>query len=218
MTEMQMRRILMASLVSLAIHLSGGAIILQFIKTLAVIRPPQPLEFSLVAPEVSRVPPPPVPKPSVSRPRPLPKPVIPVLPPVLEPPKASSEMENKVETEEPPVPELTKPLTDSQNVLEQTREIMQETPPSFDADYLKNPVPEYPFAARRLGLQGTVIVRVLVNPNGRAERVLLEKSSGAQILDDAALRAVERWLFVPARRGNQQISAWVDVPVRFRLN
>lgn len=90
--------------------------------------------------------------------------------------------------------------------------------PIFDADYLNNPVPPYPPAARKLKLQGTVVVRVLVSPLGKAEIVQVEKSSGVSILDGAALRAVKEWFFVPAREGNNPVSAWVDVPIRFRLN
>ncbi len=90
--------------------------------------------------------------------------------------------------------------------------------PIFDADYLNNPVPPYPPAARKLKLQGTVVVRVLVNPLGKAEIVQVEKSSGVSILDGAALKAVKQWFFVPAREGNNPVSAWVDVPIRFRLN
>lgn len=90
--------------------------------------------------------------------------------------------------------------------------------PIFDADYLNNPIPPYPPAARKLKLQGTVVVRVLVNPLGKAEIVQVEKSSGVSILDGAALKAVKEWFFVPAREGNNPVSAWVDVPIRFRLN
>ena len=93
-----------------------------------------------------------------------------------------------------------------------------ETAPVFDADYLSNPVPPYPPTAKRLKIQGEVIVRVLVNPDGKPESILLQKSSGATILDDAALSTVKRWSFVPARRGLKPISAWVDIPIRFRLN
>ena len=91
--------------------------------------------------------------------------------------------------------------------------------PNYDAAYLSNPPPPYPAAARRLKLQGTVTVRVMVSADGRPTRVTLEKGSGARILDDAALEAVRHWSFVPARRGDKAIAAAkVDVPVRFRLN
>jgi len=90
--------------------------------------------------------------------------------------------------------------------------------PSFDAAYLSNPVPKYPAAARRLKLQGTATVRVLVSPEGRPRSVALSKTSGTRILDEAALEAVQQWSFVPARRGSRPVAAEVDVPVRFRLN
>ena len=90
--------------------------------------------------------------------------------------------------------------------------------PGYDAAYLSNPPPQYPAAARRLKLQGTATIRVLVSPEGHPKMVRLEKTSGAQILDDAALDAVHHWLFTPARRGDKTIAAEVDVPVRFRLN
>jgi protein TonB len=90
--------------------------------------------------------------------------------------------------------------------------------PIFDAAYLSNPIPEYPSAARKLKLQGTVIVRVLVNIEGKPDIVQLEKSSGISSLDGSALSAVKKWSFVPARSGDKAVSAWVDVPIRFRLN
>lgn len=89
--------------------------------------------------------------------------------------------------------------------------------PLFNAAYLNNPKPLYPPSARRMKLEGTVVVQVLVGSEGKPEFVRLGKSSGSSALDQAALTAVQRWSFVPARQGNNPISAWVDVPLRFRL-
>jgi periplasmic protein TonB len=89
--------------------------------------------------------------------------------------------------------------------------------PVFDAAYLKNPKPPYPAIARRMKLEGTVILQVLVSSDGKPEIARLEKSSGSSVLDQAALTTVQSWSFVPARQGNNPISAWVDVPLRFRL-
>jgi protein TonB len=89
--------------------------------------------------------------------------------------------------------------------------------PRFDVAYLDNPHPSYPVLARRMKLQGTVVLRVLVNSAGRAEELIVDQTSGASILDQAALGAVRDWRFVPARRGAHVIAHWVDVPVRFRL-
>ena len=91
------------------------------------------------------------------------------------------------------------------------------TPPLFNAAYLRNPAPVYPAIARRSGDQGTVMLKVLVSPEGTPLRVELDQSSGSKSLDGAALDAVKGWRFVPARRGAQNIEGWVRVPVVFKL-
>jgi len=57
----------------------------------------------------------------------------------------------------------------------------------------------------------------MVNADGHVKQVLLRKSSGFSRLDQAALDSVKNWRFVPARRGEQPVSAWVVVPVAFTL-
>lgn len=89
--------------------------------------------------------------------------------------------------------------------------------PVFDANYLENRPPPYPALSRRLGEQGRVILRVLVNPAGRADEVQVRESSGYPRLDEAARQTVRGWKFVPARRGSQSASSWVLVPISFRL-
>ena len=89
--------------------------------------------------------------------------------------------------------------------------------PSYDAAYLNNAPPKYPPVARRMKLQGTTTVRVLVGTDGRPRRVSLADTSGVDLLDEAALEAVQGWTFVPAREGTSVIAAEVDVPLRFRL-
>jgi protein TonB len=88
----------------------------------------------------------------------------------------------------------------------------------FDADYLHNPKPVYPAASRRLGEQGKVVLRVHVGADGSAEKVELKSSSGFARLDTSAQDAVSRWRFVPARRGDQAVAAWVLVPIAFNLD
>jgi protein TonB len=86
------------------------------------------------------------------------------------------------------------------------------------ADYARNPLPVYPAVARRRAEQGTVTVSVLVGADGSVERAEVEKSSGFDALDDAALETVRaRWRFVPARRGGIAVESWVLVPIRFAL-
>lgn len=91
------------------------------------------------------------------------------------------------------------------------------TPPNFNADYLRNPPPAYPYTARRQGLQGKVVMRVLVGTDGVPDQVQVRTSSGVAVLDEAALDAVRNWRFVPARQGAQPVAAWVLVPINFTL-
>jgi len=91
------------------------------------------------------------------------------------------------------------------------------TAPIFAADYLDNPPPAYPAMSRRVGEQGRVVLRVLVNPKGRADDVEIRSSSGHFRLDEAARDTVRRWRFVPAKRGDQPVPAWVLIPISFRL-
>ncbi len=92
------------------------------------------------------------------------------------------------------------------------------TEPQFDADYLRNPPPVYPQRARRRGAEGKVMLEVAVTREGDARDVFIARSSGSGILDEAARDAVQRWRFIPARRGSELVEARVIVPVEFRLN
>lgn len=87
----------------------------------------------------------------------------------------------------------------------------------FDADYLKNPAPVYPPLARRMGEEGRVVLRVQVTAQGTADSVELMTSSGSDRLDQAALKAVRNWRFVPARRGGEAVASAVLVPITFKL-
>ncbi len=77
--------------------------------------------------------------------------------------------------------------------------------------------PRYPVTARRLGIQGTTLLRVFVSIDGRVTNVEVERTAGHGDLDDAAADAVRRWRFEPARRGDEPVAMWVLLPVEFRL-
>jgi protein TonB len=90
--------------------------------------------------------------------------------------------------------------------------------PRFDAAYLDNPPPAYPSISRRQREEGRVLLRVRVGADGRAESVEIAGSSGHERLDHAALDAVRRWRFLPARRGADAVAAYVNVPIAFTLD
>ena len=92
-----------------------------------------------------------------------------------------------------------------------------ESQARFDADYLRNPAPPYPPMSRKMREEGRVALRVLVTPEGTAGSLEIKTSSGSARLDEAALRTVRQWKFIPARRGDAPVQSWVLVPVIFKL-
>ncbi len=80
-----------------------------------------------------------------------------------------------------------------------------------------NPSPLYPRTARRKGWEGTVFLKVLVNPNGTLEKIVIAKSSGYPMLDDSAMETVKKWEFSPAQTGLLKFASWITIPVQFTL-
>jgi periplasmic protein TonB len=77
--------------------------------------------------------------------------------------------------------------------------------------------PVYPRIARESGWEGTVVVRVAIQPDGHPEMIEVRKSSGYPVLDEAAVDAVKKWLFSPAKDGNIPIRSVVEIPINFDL-
>jgi protein TonB len=92
------------------------------------------------------------------------------------------------------------------------------TPPHGGAGYLHNPAPDYPEMAEEEGWEGRVVLKVHVLANGSPDSVSVQKSSGHDILDQAAVRTVKSsWRFAPAMRGDTPTDGWVSVPIVFNL-
>ena len=89
--------------------------------------------------------------------------------------------------------------------------------PSSDAAYLNNPKPAYPSMSRRMGEQGKVVLRVLIDAQGVPQQVELKQSSGYERLDQQALETVQRWRFVPGKRNGVPEAMWNVVPIQFVL-
>jgi TonB family protein len=79
---------------------------------------------------------------------------------------------------------------------------------------IKKVEPEYPEAAKRAGIEGTVFVNMLVGKNGRVKKAVPIKSD-AEILNDAAVAAAEQFLFTPAIADGKPVEVWVAYPFRF---
>jgi len=86
-------------------------------------------------------------------------------------------------------------------------------------EYELAPPPTYPRDAMRDGLTGTVLLRVLVDVDGKPLEVSIERSSGHRSLDMAARRQVlARWKFRPAMQHDRAVQAIGLVPIDFTLD
>ena len=89
---------------------------------------------------------------------------------------------------------------------------------SIDPRYRTDFEAPYPPASRRMGEEGTVLVRVVVGIDGRVVRAVVARSSGFERLDAAALKqALAKWRFVPALSDGRAVEAEREIPVTFRL-
>lgn len=181
------------------------------------IKHSEPVTVSIVPPP--RVePPPPPPKPvtppprvravAPAKPAPAPRPA-PALPVVSAPTAAVASAET--------VQVATAPVATPAPAPAPVPVPEKVTEPRGYAGYLKNPAPDYPVAAQKRGLEGQVLLKVHVLASGQPDAVTVARSSGHAILDDSAVKAVQQWVFEPARRGQAAIDGWVQVPLNFKI-
>ena len=85
-------------------------------------------------------------------------------------------------------------------------------------EYASAPPPAYPRDALRMRAEGTVMLQVLVDRDGRPLDVQVQSSSGNRALDEAARKHVlKRWTFRPAMRDGVAVQAIGIVPIDFTL-
>ncbi len=78
--------------------------------------------------------------------------------------------------------------------------------------------PPYPPEALARGIEGVVVLRVVVEEDGAVRSAMVETSSGNAALDLSASTTVrDRWHFEPARRNGMPVECEVLVPIRFRM-
>lgn len=206
-----------ALLVVVAVHVAliGGLMTARMV--IARKAPPPVLNTFTVAPPPSAEAPPPAPEtrlspetaqPTASIAAPAPMVALPVAAPVATSPVAAPV----------PVPTATARAVPAATPAPTPAPPAPITPPDFSAGQLRNAGPAYPYLSRRAKEQGVVTLRVLVTEAGRAGEVRVDRSSGYERLDKAAIATVKGWKFLAARQAGKTIAAWVLVPVTFALN
>jgi protein TonB len=76
--------------------------------------------------------------------------------------------------------------------------------------------PQYPELAREAGVEGTVLIRVLVAEDGFVKDQIIIQS--VSMLDDAAATAAQTAVFKPALQKDKPVAVWMVIPIEFRLH
>ncbi|MEX0747259.1 MAG: energy transducer TonB [Rhodothermales bacterium] len=94
--------------------------------------------------------------------------------------------------------------------------IVEEMPEMIGGAASLSRAVEYPSIARQAGIEGTVVVKIVVTENGKPESPEILKSP-SEVLDRAAVTAVMQQTFKPGRQRGRAVATFMAIPVRFRL-
>ncbi len=115
--------------------------------------------------------------------------------------------------------------TTLEKVLVEAPSSGEDKTPDF-VPYEVGPVPikqvraEYPSRFKKLGIQGSVFLKVEVLKSGKVREVKVLKSlqAGPGGLDEAAIKAVKQWEYQPAQNNGKPVAVWVKFPYVFKLD
>ncbi len=77
--------------------------------------------------------------------------------------------------------------------------------------------PKYPKVAQEAGIKGTVYVQAFVDKKGRVQKVNVLEGGGITGLNEAAVEAIKKTRFKPAKQRERPVGVWITFPVVFKL-
>jgi len=77
--------------------------------------------------------------------------------------------------------------------------------------------PVYPEIAQEAGIEGVVVVQAFIDEKGRVKETLILKGVPNTGLDEAAMEAIRKTRFRPAKQRERSVGVWISIPVNFRL-
>ena len=80
---------------------------------------------------------------------------------------------------------------------------------------LRHVNPVYPEIAKAAHIQGEVVLECVIDADGRVTDIRVVR--GQPLLDDAAVAAVQRWLYEPTRLNGRAVAVLMTVKVEFRI-
>ncbi|OWY37998.1 energy transducer TonB [Xenophilus sp. AP218F] len=212
---------------TVGLHLLAFALLGGWLASQVKVRPPQVISMEMVAiaPSAPTAAPAPAQTQATPAPKPQPKAAVPPRPAppapsktAIAPPNAPKATPAAASPAEPaPSKAEAAPAVAANSAGGSAKNSAEITPPLAHGGYLNNSKPRYPQQSIEDGEEGTVQLRVHVSVQGTPEDVTLAASSGFPRLDRAALAAVKRWRFTPAKRGDEAIAYTYTVPVQFSL-
>ncbi len=182
--------------------------------------PPAPAPAVQPAPPKPQVAPRPTPQPRPPRPAVTPKPAPQPAPKAITPPAEPAPAPLATETPAAAAPTSSAPAATAPGPAASSASSTPAQPRTVTSgvEYLQPPRPEYPALSRRMGEEGTVMLRILINERGRAERADIHKSSGVPRLDDAARQAALRAVFKPYTENGRPVPVYAILPISFQLD
>jgi len=114
-----------------------------------------------------------------------------------------------------PEPQKVEPKTRPEPATQKTRFSLGQVDSHPRLVHKVNPT--YPFRAKRRGVEGKVIVRFLVDKQGRVSECSVVQAEPEGVFEESALKAVTKWRFKPGMKDKKPVSTWVQVPIRFEL-
>ena len=90
--------------------------------------------------------------------------------------------------------------------------------PYDDPPVAMSPIrPKYPEIAQEAGIEGVVVVQAFIDEKGRVKETLILKGVPNTGLDEAAMEAIRKTKFRPAKQRERSVGVWISIPVNFRL-
>ena len=77
--------------------------------------------------------------------------------------------------------------------------------------------PVYPEIAQEAGIEGVVVVQAFIDQKGRVKETIILKGIPNTGLDEAAMEAIRKTRFRPAKQRERAVGVWISIPVNFRL-
>ena len=77
--------------------------------------------------------------------------------------------------------------------------------------------PRYPFKAERLGIEGYVKVKFIVDKHGSVSNIKIIEARPKGVFENSVMKSLPLWKFLPGRKYGEPVAAWVEAPINFKL-